>query len=503
MIDGLAAMGRVLRPVVEDGYRVQLQLIPWSYTIVYWLLEHVLPIRWLARRLLCAVRIAPARAHDHRARPRRRRLDLPRGHRRARAAAPPRRDLGPDGRHDHRPDRPVLLGAAGDRHAPRDVRRVDAVGRADRRRGQRAARAPADLRGVPAAALPDRGAPALGLPEDGRMVRRLRRRLGRRRRRGRGPRVRAHTRGRRASSAWPAATSSWKASSARAFADEPRVHVYGFTDKMPELLAAADVLVHSTGGVTCLEAMAAGHAGRLLRAAGRPRAPEHARDGDARPAAPGQRHRRAARARTRRASPSGREGDGRRRAAGAQEPGRRRRSCCRRRVGCARSRAGGCGPSRWPRRSRSCSGPRDLDDVDRRGRRRSRRRCSACTRWRTSRPTSTPSALIVRAPSGRITTLASELAASGIHVSFADDAGVPSRAAHRRAARARRRAAARSPGVLAAALGEDARRACTRRRARWDCTTASTTCSRAAGCPSASSCSRAPPAPRRSRGRCG
>ena len=39
---------------------------------------------------------------------------------------------------------------------------------------------------------------------------------------------------------------------------EPRVHVYGFTDKMPQLLAAADVLVHSTGGVTCLEAKAAG-----------------------------------------------------------------------------------------------------------------------------------------------------------------------------------------------------------------------------------------------------
>ncbi|HEX7610361.1 MAG TPA: glycosyltransferase, partial [Solirubrobacteraceae bacterium] len=43
-----------------------------------------------------------------------------------------------------------------------------------------------------------------------------------------------------------------------AFASEPRVHVFGFTDKMPELLAAADVLVHSTGGVTCLEARAAG-----------------------------------------------------------------------------------------------------------------------------------------------------------------------------------------------------------------------------------------------------
>ena len=53
MIDGLAAMGRVLRPVVEDGYRVQLRFFPWTYTLVYWLLEHVLPVRVLATRLLC------------------------------------------------------------------------------------------------------------------------------------------------------------------------------------------------------------------------------------------------------------------------------------------------------------------------------------------------------------------------------------------------------------------------------------------------------------------
>ena len=44
----------------------------------------------------------------------------------------------------------------------------------------------------------------------------------------------------------------------RDFAGDERVHVYGFTDRMPDVLAAADVLVHSTGGVTCLEAMAAG-----------------------------------------------------------------------------------------------------------------------------------------------------------------------------------------------------------------------------------------------------
>lgn len=40
-----------------------------------------------------------------------------------------------------------------------------------------------------------------------------------------------------------------------AFAEEGRVRILGFTDQMSELLAAADALVHSTGGVTCLEAL--------------------------------------------------------------------------------------------------------------------------------------------------------------------------------------------------------------------------------------------------------
>jgi hypothetical protein len=53
VIDGLAAMGRVLRPVVQDGYRVQLRFIPWRYTLVYWLLERVAPGRGLTRRQLC------------------------------------------------------------------------------------------------------------------------------------------------------------------------------------------------------------------------------------------------------------------------------------------------------------------------------------------------------------------------------------------------------------------------------------------------------------------
>ncbi len=49
VIDGLAAMGRVLRQVVQDGYRVQLRFLPWSYSLVYWLLERVPPVRWLTR----------------------------------------------------------------------------------------------------------------------------------------------------------------------------------------------------------------------------------------------------------------------------------------------------------------------------------------------------------------------------------------------------------------------------------------------------------------------
>jgi UDP-N-acetylglucosamine:LPS N-acetylglucosamine transferase len=44
----------------------------------------------------------------------------------------------------------------------------------------------------------------------------------------------------------------------RRFAGEERVRVEGFTDQMPEWLAAADALVHSTGGMTVLEALMCG-----------------------------------------------------------------------------------------------------------------------------------------------------------------------------------------------------------------------------------------------------
>lgn len=44
----------------------------------------------------------------------------------------------------------------------------------------------------------------------------------------------------------------------REFAHEARIRVEGFTDRMPDWLAAGDVLVHSTGGLTVLEALMRG-----------------------------------------------------------------------------------------------------------------------------------------------------------------------------------------------------------------------------------------------------
>ena len=208
VIDGLAAMGRLLQPVVEDGYRVQLRFMPWTYTVVYWLLEHVGPIRWAARRLLCLFGSRPlARKiaeHDP---------DV------VVSTYPAVTVVLARLRRTHAIRCPTVAtitdltglffwAAARHRHAPGDVRRVDEPGRADRRRGQRAAGEPADLRRVHDAALPAAGPPCAGSARGGQDGRRLRRRLGGgRHHRGR---ARAAARARRSarSCAWRDATSS-------------------------------------------------------------------------------------------------------------------------------------------------------------------------------------------------------------------------------------------------------------------------------------------------------
>ena len=241
VIDGLAAMGPLLRPVVEDGYRVQLRFFPWTYTVIYWLLEHVLPIRMIARKLLCALGSRPlARAieeHD------------------------------PDVIVSTYPAVTVVLAnlrRRGEVLCPTVATITDLTGlffwaqpgidmhlvmygesmpSVERIAGHGSVRLVRPL--ISAEFLQPRCATearlALGLPQDGRMVVVS----------GGGwgvgdisGAVREFTRVREVSSI--------------VCLGEPRVHVLGFTDRMPELLAAADVLVHSTGGVTCLEARAAG-----------------------------------------------------------------------------------------------------------------------------------------------------------------------------------------------------------------------------------------------------
>jgi UDP-N-acetylglucosamine:LPS N-acetylglucosamine transferase len=257
VIDGLAAMGRLLRPVVEDGYRVQLRLVPWTYTLMYWLLERVGPIRWSARRLLWLLGSRPL----------------------ARCIA----EHDPDVIVSTYPAVTVVLARLRRIkvvHCPTVATITDLTGlffwaqpgidmhlvmygesmsSVERIAGQGSVRLvrpliSADFLGP---RCPLQARRALSLPEQGRMVVVS----------GGGWGV-GDIEGAVHELSGLEEVSSIVCLAGRndqladrlrsAFVDQPRVHVYGFTDKMPQLLAAADVLVHSTGGVTCLEAKAAG-----------------------------------------------------------------------------------------------------------------------------------------------------------------------------------------------------------------------------------------------------
>jgi len=257
VIDGLAAMGRVLRPVVEDGYRVQLRFFPWTYTVVYWLLKHVAPVRSFASRLLCVFGSRPL----------------------ARIIA----EHDPDVIVSTYPAVTVVLARlrrTGEVSCPTVATITDLTGlffwaqpgidmhmvmygesmpSVERIAGRGSVRLVRPL--ISAEFLqsrcPRQTRRALGLPEDGRMVVVSGGGWGVGDLEGA---VREFTRVPEASSIVCLAgrNEQLAAKLRRTFAGDDRVYVFGFTDRMPELLAAADVLVHSTGGVTCLEAMAAG-----------------------------------------------------------------------------------------------------------------------------------------------------------------------------------------------------------------------------------------------------
>jgi UDP-N-acetylglucosamine:LPS N-acetylglucosamine transferase len=257
IIDGLAAMGKLLRYVVEDGYRVQLRVVPWTYTIIYWLLKHVAPIRVLTSCVLCLFgsrRLARTIAsHDP---------DvvvstypavtvvLARLRRTGRVKCPTLATI------------TDLTGLFFWAQRGIDMHMVmygESMPSVERIAGPGSVRL---VRPLIAAEFLEPSSPlsarrALGLPEEGRMVVVSGGGWGVG---DIGGAVREFIRVPELSSiVCVVGRNNHLASRLRdAFADEPRVHVYGFTHRMPELLAAADVLVHSTGGVTCLEARAMG-----------------------------------------------------------------------------------------------------------------------------------------------------------------------------------------------------------------------------------------------------
>ena len=257
VIDGLAATGFLLRAVVEDGYRVQLRLIPWSYTVIYWLLRHVPPVRLLTQGLLVLFgsRSLARRIAEH----------------------------DPDVVVSTYPAVTVVLARlrrTGVVSCPTVATITDLTGlffwarpgidmhmvmygqsmsSVERIAGRGSVRKVRPL--ISAEFLqprcPLRARRALDLPEHGRMVVVSGGGWGMGDLEGA---VREFIGVEEVSSIVCLAgrNEHLAAKLERSFAHEPRVRVYGFTDRMPELLAAADVLVHSTGGVTCLEAMAAG-----------------------------------------------------------------------------------------------------------------------------------------------------------------------------------------------------------------------------------------------------
>jgi UDP-N-acetylglucosamine:LPS N-acetylglucosamine transferase len=256
IIDGLAAMGERLRSAVEDGYRTQLRVSPRSYSFYYWMLGHLAPVRFITKQVLCRLGASSLRGEILRRDPdvvvstypaitvvlshlrRRRLLDIP-------TVATITDMTGLFFWAQRGIDTHLVMYDA----SVRDVERIAGRGSVQMVRPLIAAEflEPRDRSAARA---------ALGLSDARRVVVVS----------GGGWGVGDLEGAVEQLLALPDATvicltgrnESARARLSERFASAARVRVIGFTDQMSDLLAAADVLVHSTGGVTCLEAMARG-----------------------------------------------------------------------------------------------------------------------------------------------------------------------------------------------------------------------------------------------------
>jgi len=256
IIDGLAAMGERLRSFVEDGYRTQLRVAPRSYSLYYWALGHLPPMRWVTKQFLCRLGAGSLRREIERRDPdvvvstypaitvvlshlrRRRQIDMP-------TVATITDMTGLFFWAQRGIDTHLVMYA----QSVRDVERIAGRGSAQI---VRPLISPAFLEPRERSAA----RAALGLPESGGVVVVS----------GGGWGV-GDLEGAVAQLAGLPDTTvvcvagrndALRERLTERFATQPSVRVLGFTDRMSDLLAAADALVHSTGGVTCLEAMARG-----------------------------------------------------------------------------------------------------------------------------------------------------------------------------------------------------------------------------------------------------
>lgn len=254
--DGLRCMGPLVRWLVRDGYRGQLRTASWTYNLVYRCWRHGGPLRWIGARVLyragrrrlagliathrpnVVVSTHPALTAALGQMRRRRELDavvcatitdL--------TANPMWCDRGAD---LHLVMHPVAIPWV-ERHAGRGSAVASALLVSARFRAPRDVAAARALLGLPehgSLVVVSGGGWGVGLLAEGVQaalsagagdVVVLA---------GRNPQVREQLE--------------------RRFGDDGRVMVMGFTDRMPELLAAATAIVHGTGGVTSLEAIASG-----------------------------------------------------------------------------------------------------------------------------------------------------------------------------------------------------------------------------------------------------
>jgi UDP-N-acetylglucosamine:LPS N-acetylglucosamine transferase len=285
-LDALALLGPSLRFVLRDAYRTQLLRHPWMFALLFGLFLRVRALRALGRVFLHAL-----------------------GGRRMRAAL---HAAGADLVVSTYPAATSVLGALRRRHVLRvpacatvtDLAGVEfwahsgidlhlvmhesLVPLVDREAGAGRACVVAPLVAPSFHDPPSRAAArrALGLPPDGRVVLVS----------GGGWGVGDLAGAAAEAAALPGTTvvcltgrnEALHAELAARYAGSANVLVLGFTDRMPALLAACDVVVHTTGGVTCLEALTvgrpvvafgppAGHAPTLARAMARLGVATHAR----------------------------------------------------------------------------------------------------------------------------------------------------------------------------------------------------------------------------------